>query len=503
MRLHFFVLASVIATALLTSSAFAQDEDIETPLQPATLGDLPDIHLAPSPPPNDDKINRIKKLIDDLVEIDSPDYGLSPTLSGSNFAPLPGQRRAEVWTFADHRLKTSAALKALVELGPDALPFLVKALDDQRPTKLTIEHKGIFGAMWHGRELDVNPVTPLESKIVKQRGDSDAVKVTARFGGERVDEYTVKVGDVCFVIIGQIGGRSYRAVRYQLSACKVLNCPAHDETLRKYVRTIWEGDDGRSKLFDSLRADYATQFNGKTLNSWHIGNEHQCSAALRLMFYFPKESAALLAKRIDSLKVAREGDADGSMERAIANGVEASDFVKAVSWSQEPEIRAAVTRFFQRANLDDEIVAALPGVDDVQLIRKRLSKLSDRDDNPLAYHYLLALINKAPKTARDDVTSYLSDRQPNRCLVVCEALRAEKVAWDVDVLAGMLVDKHPSGNEYSTADEKDAPRLPVRLCDEAAVTLAWHHDNITFDFHGDHAALDEQIAEIRKKLGLE
>jgi len=37
--------------------------------------------------------------------------------------------------------------------------------------------------------------------------------------------YTVKVGDVCYAIIGQIVNRSLMAVRYQPSAGLVINSP--------------------------------------------------------------------------------------------------------------------------------------------------------------------------------------------------------------------------------------------------------------------------------------
>src|SRR5262249_51921060 len=150
------------------------------------------------------------------------DYGLSATLSGDTFAPVPGQGRASVVLLTDHGLRPSEGLRDLVALGPDALPFLLDALDDQTPTKITVRHAGGFGSMWHAAELPLNPVNPAEKAGYKARA------AKPREEEEHVKSYTVKVGDVCFVAIGQIVGRGYEAVRYQPTACIVLNCPSHD-----------------------------------------------------------------------------------------------------------------------------------------------------------------------------------------------------------------------------------------------------------------------------------
>src|SRR5207249_4458889 len=39
------------------------------------------------------------------------------------------------------------ALTKLVEIGPDSLPYLLEALDDDTPTQVTVEHSGGFGGM--------------------------------------------------------------------------------------------------------------------------------------------------------------------------------------------------------------------------------------------------------------------------------------------------------------------------------------------------------------------
>jgi hypothetical protein len=66
------------------------------------------------------------------------------------------------------------------------------------------------------------------------------------------------------------------------------------------------------------------------------------------------------------------------MRRCVANGVRANDFIKAVSWSKEPAVRAAVIGVFKRTDNTDTIDAALPGVDDKDLIRGHLEPLVEK-----------------------------------------------------------------------------------------------------------------------------
>jgi hypothetical protein len=206
---------------------------------PVKLGNVPALRLAPRPPLTKEQAKRIKDLIAGLAALDKPDFGLSSTLSGDAFAPIPGQSHAGALLLTDHRLRPSAGLKALVTLGPDSLPFLLDALDDPTPTKITIKHDGGIGAMCHAAELWLNPVNPAERATYKAR------RVKPRDEEEDVKSYTVKVGDVCFVAIGQIVGRGYQAVRYQPTACVVLNSPAHDRKLCAEVRAIWKAENPR------------------------------------------------------------------------------------------------------------------------------------------------------------------------------------------------------------------------------------------------------------------
>jgi len=466
------------------------------------LGELPALRLAPGPAIGKAQAKMIKHLIASLADLDKPDFGLSATLSGTTFAPLPGQSQAGALLLADHGLQPSKAVQALVTLGPDVLPFLLDALDDKTPTRLTLKQAGRFGGMWHAAELPLNPVNPAEVAVYQAR----AKKLRAE--EKHVESYTITVGDVCFVVIGQIVGRQYQAVRYQPTACIVLNSPVHDPKLCAEVRAIWTAMDPRGKLFSSLLADYATEgvSNGKTLDGWYDGSNFQCEAALRLLYYFAKEASPLVAGRLDKLAVGKDRDLDSFRHRCVTNGVRADDFIKAVAWSKAPAVQASLVRIFRRADDLDAVLASLSAVEDSELICRRLEPLIAAqpadEGGPYGhgYHLLVALGQRTPKAARAVFDRYLRGASPQRCHTVCLVLREVQPSWDVELLSPLLTDKRTWGWTYAVEVGKNEHRLPIRVCDEAAVTLNRNHPELKFTQAGEHADLDKQIAAIRKTL---
>jgi hypothetical protein len=468
---------------------------------PVKLGERPQVSLSPRPPLTDAQTQHIKELIASLSTLDKPDFGLSATMSGTNFAAIPGQEHAGALLLTDHGLGQSTALKELVTLGPDALPFLLDALDDKTPTKVTITHDHGFGAMWFARELDLNPVSPAEKALFDPPADKEQHE-------QYVKSYTIKVGDVCFVAIGQIVGRAYQAVRYQPTACVVLNSPTNDAKLCDIVRGIWKSEEPRRKLFDSLCADYATVgiFNGNSLDGWEWGNDLQCGAALRMLFYFPKETDALLAGRLDKLNVSKDVGIEDYIHRCVANEVRSETFINVVAWSPASAVRAALTGVFKRADDLDSLLAALPAVDDKDLIRSRLERrlIALPAEGQWSYgdgtKLLTAVLVKTPAAAKAMFDRYLQNATAERCFIVCVALRDEKVTWDVDVLFPMLTDTRTFGQDYAVVAGQNEPRLPIRVCDEAAVTLSRNHPLLKFAQVGSYADLDRQIAAIRSTL---
>ena len=224
------IAAFVVFSLLACSWGCSADQQ---PQPTVRLGKLPTINLIAGPEATEVQIQHIKALIASLTKLDKPDFGLSATLSGSDFAPVPGQGHAAAMLLTNHGLATASALNELVAIGPDALPHLLESLDDQTPTRIVIDHETHFGAMWFDREVGANPVDPAEKGVLPAAGDP----MVASPG---IDSYTVKVGDVCFVAIGQIVGRGYQAVRYQPTACIVINSPTHDPKLCAEVKAVLE-----------------------------------------------------------------------------------------------------------------------------------------------------------------------------------------------------------------------------------------------------------------------
>jgi hypothetical protein len=512
------ILTWTLGVPCLSANDGKSNSEPKEPALPVKLGRVPAIKFEARPPLSDAKVKQIKGLIADLAKLDSPDFGLSATMSGDAFAPLPGQSRATTLLFTDHKLKQSETLKTLVALGPDSLPFLLDALDDQTPTKLVMKHQGAFGAMWHAAEVPMNPVNPAEAIAYKAwaartvGGTNDAKLPAAKTAGgvgqrdleKNSDAYTLKVGDVCFVAIGQIVGRSYQAVRYQPTACTVLNCPANDPTLCAEVREIWKSKDPVKKLFDSLLADYATEdkSDGQSPNSIGVGDNLRSTAALRLLYYFQAESASLVAGQLDKFDVTADPDWEHHSRRCAANGLRSEDYIRAVSWCQDKEVQAALLRLFKRAEHGPSLEAALPAISDRNLIRKRLEPLvanlpaDERGPSGSGESLLMALAERTPDTAKPVFQAYLKNGEARRCYTVCRVLREVIVDFDIELLAPLLGDDRYTG--WAIGEPK--PDTKIRVCDGAASALYNNHPEFKFVEHANRDERDKQIAVIRETL---
>jgi hypothetical protein len=256
--------------------------------------------------------------------------------------------------------RTPPAVAELVRIGPRALPALLSHLDDDTPTKLTIDGRNGLLLLMYQRELFGNPLNARERPFL-----SDAFASRGARGGNG-SSYTVTVGDVCFAILGQVVGRSYQAVRYQPSGIVIVNSPVLDRGLSQALRAVWSGDDPERLLFDALLTDYSTEgvFNGESLDGWDVGSDLQVQAAVRLLFYFPAETALFIADRVRRLDVRlpyepRKGIAitdeqfAAVLKREVANGVRTDAFLRAVCWCPDSRIREAVESVRRRTNDPD------------------------------------------------------------------------------------------------------------------------------------------------------
>jgi hypothetical protein len=359
-------------------------------------------------------------------------------------------------------------------------------LDDKTPTKLTIEHNGMMGGMWFAHEIGGNSFNTHEEKVLANvEGDL--------FGPEEdVDKYTVKVGDICFVAIGQVTNRSYTAVRYQPSGCIVLNSTVEDKALAAEVRAIWGKVGHRQKLLDSLLVDFQCR------------GDFQVGAAMRLAYYFPDATEDLIVARLEGLNIATD-DVLQQIEKA---GVRTDEFVKAVSWSPRPTIRAELANIYRKTSVPAILLAALPGVgkdhDDLVFRRivEQIDELPTNDAGPFGngYHLLIALVNRFPDRAEAAFQSYLKPGTLDHRRAVIHALRESWSPWAIRLLSPLLEDKEDTGWNYAINPQENEPRLPIRVCDEAAETIAMQSKEFKFVMEGSHEKLDRQIKVMRRKI---
>ena len=99
--------------------------------------------------------------------------------------------------------------------------------------------------------------------------------------------YRFKVGDICFIAIGQITNRPYKALRYQRTGCHVVNSTVRDKLPAAEVRAIWGKADHRRKLLDFLLTDLEGP----------VGFD-ESGAAMRLTYYFPEAAEEIIAARL-------------------------------------------------------------------------------------------------------------------------------------------------------------------------------------------------------------
>lgn len=309
------------------------------------LRKIPSLELVPRPALPQEREKYIKRLIAKLADVSNPDFGLSGTVTGHAFAPLPGHENLGTFRLGNDRLETSGPFRDLVALGPESLPFLLDALEDGTPTKLTVTRHNLMGLGGYVKEE--NPLNQREHQVL-----SKPWPIEREPEDTQADLYTVKVGDVCFVAIGQIVGRGYLAVRYVPTAIIVITSPLESDEMRKRVRLVWSSKNPARKLLDSLFTDYATEGidDGKSLRGWYDESERQIAAAMRLLYYFPKETAPLIATRLRSFDVCW----DNGERRDVKNGVRTVDFIKAVAWSRAPGIQEALAAIAKRT--DDETI---------------------------------------------------------------------------------------------------------------------------------------------------
>jgi hypothetical protein len=202
-------------------------------------------------------------LVNALIAVDTPTVGLSDTQWFTAFiADQDPPRFEEGLLGVPLPPPASPEMRELVRRGAEALPTLIRHLSDARPTGLVVGVRQVTAIV-------SDPGHPSQEVSVNfYRWMQYAEEYTPRSGRDPFERapilkpppegYRVKVGDICFVLVGQIVNRRLDAVRYQASAGYVVNSPVVTPQLASRVRRDWAGANARdleTSLLGDIRGD--------------------------------------------------------------------------------------------------------------------------------------------------------------------------------------------------------------------------------------------------------
>lgn len=227
----------------------------------------------------------IEKLIDRLVDLGDETTGAHSTAWGGQFMAIDEEPEFHGGIIGSKPPSVDANMRKLVQLGVKALPSLMKHLDDKRETKLVTKHEQWIGAMWYSDEYD-SRYADKARQPVKVNTDNG---LSSHFD-KTISTFTLHVGDACYIAIGQIVNRGLSVIRYQPTACVVVNSPIERPSLADAVKKDWQG------LTEKGHAD---QLENDAYSLWPYASG---SAVKRLLYYYPDRGETVV-KRLLSRKV--------------------------------------------------------------------------------------------------------------------------------------------------------------------------------------------------------
>jgi hypothetical protein len=240
-----------------------------------------------------------EELIDRLRLESQGGIGTQSTSTFSGFLPLDDNPRFQGGILGSAGPYKSAPLTELVRRGVAALPALIKHLSDTRPTKLTVGEKSIAGRITIviGGRFFLDEYDPRSPHPEKQPTGVNKLDMTKLKTPLEFETYTLKVGDFCYVAIGQIVNRNLNAVRYQMTASIVVNSPIQIPALAKAVKQDWGGltakEHEHSLYQDALRLTLYQH--ALRLNFLDIGQ----GALVRMLYYYPSTGRPLALKLLN------------------------------------------------------------------------------------------------------------------------------------------------------------------------------------------------------------
>jgi ankyrin repeat protein len=166
---------------------------------------------------------------------------------------------------------------SLAKLGSKAVPALLDHLDDDRKTKIVIRSLGGFFS------------------IEQDEGEKaeDANEDRKRKPFATATQYSLRVGDLCYVALGQIVNRTYTAVEYIPSGHISITSVPRSKKLRADLKKQW-GNFSSEKHLASLAKD----LNSRKEKGDNDDDSARVGASLRLAYYFPKEFESIAIEQL-------------------------------------------------------------------------------------------------------------------------------------------------------------------------------------------------------------
>lgn len=216
----------------------------------------------------------VDQLIDDLTLISAPTVGIDGGALYSAFIVDDTPPEFMVGVLGVPPPTIPSQMRELIRRGVQALPALIRHLSDERATRLTVgfpsDRLWLIGGPGFSTEYDARHRTwPRLMPLV------DCNKFPCS-DGPVGGTYVVRVGDVCYALIGQIVNRLLIAVRYQPTGIIIVNSPVEAPVLVERIKEDW-GDLDAAGHEASLLSDIRE---AKSQWDW-------MPALARLHFYYP------------------------------------------------------------------------------------------------------------------------------------------------------------------------------------------------------------------------
>jgi hypothetical protein len=247
----------------------------------------------------------VAELIDDLTQIDSESIAINTVYLRAGFIAYetPDSLRATRYGVLPD---APPQMRELVRRGPLALPELIEHLDDKRLTKLDVGGPRPGNpSVFYGKAFG-DAYSPRIRESQQSVRDSQRSGLNPSSTPKSFTTYTLRVGDICYALIGQIVSRQLRAVQPIPSGFLTVNSPLMAPVLIEKIRTDW-GKGEAETLKASLMADIhgtSGPFQNIHTEKEDLYTEIVVNPALRrLRLYFPDTYNALagddLARKLE------------------------------------------------------------------------------------------------------------------------------------------------------------------------------------------------------------